>query len=81
MSPQRANPFPSLLAEEGAARRRRGAGQRTLTLTKAARQLRSRLTDVLTTLAAVLNKTPHPSSSLRSTPPPPARGEGKQGEI
>ena len=37
------------------------------------------LEGVLTDLAAVLDKTPHPSSSLRSTPPSPARGEGKKG--
>jgi very-short-patch-repair endonuclease len=37
------------------------------------------LEGVLTSLAAELNKTPHPSSSLRSTPPSPARGEGKKG--
>src|ERR1700733_12697398 len=43
MSGQRENPSP--LAGEGAARRRRGAGEGTLTLTKAARELRSRMTD------------------------------------
>ena len=37
------------------------------------------LEGVLTSLAAELNKTPHPSSRLRSTPPSPARGEGKKG--
>lgn len=42
MSGQRANPSP--LAGEGAARRRRGAGEGALTLTKAARELRSRTT-------------------------------------
>jgi very-short-patch-repair endonuclease len=160
MNAQRANPFPSPPAGEGAARRRRGAGEGALNLTKAARQLRSRMTDaerklwfalkdrrfdafkirrqvpvgpyiadflcfesrlivevdggqhaesardverdawlaqnafrvvrfwnndvlqnlegVLTSLAAELNATPHPSSSLRSTPPSPARGEGKK---
>jgi very-short-patch-repair endonuclease len=36
------------------------------------------LEGVLTDLAAELNKPPHPSSSLRSTPPSPARGEGKK---
>jgi very-short-patch-repair endonuclease len=36
------------------------------------------LEGVLTSLAAELNATPHPSSSLRSTPPSPARGEGKK---
>jgi very-short-patch-repair endonuclease len=158
MSGQRGNPSP--LAGEGAARRRRGAGEGALTLTKAARELRSRMTDaerklwfalkdrrfaafkfrrqvpvgpniadflyfesrlvvevdggqhaesvrdaerddwftrnefrvtrfwnndvllnlegVLTSLATELNKTPHPSSRLRSTPPSPARGEGKR---
>jgi very-short-patch-repair endonuclease len=158
MSEQRANPSP--LAGEGAARRRRGAGEGALTLTKAARELRSRMTDaerklwfalkgrrfaafkfrrqvpvgryitdflcfesrlivevdggqhadsvrdterddwftqnefrvvrfwnndvlqnlegVLTSLATELNTTPHPSSRLRSTPPSPARGEGKK---
>jgi very-short-patch-repair endonuclease len=147
MSGQRGNPSP--LAGEGAARRRRGAGEGALTLTKAARELRSRTTDaerklwfalkdrrfaafkfrrqvpvgpyiadfldggqhaesadaerddwftrnefrvtrfwnndvllnlegVLTSLATELNKTPHPSSRLRSTPPSPARGEGKR---
>jgi very-short-patch-repair endonuclease len=161
MSGQRANPSP--LAGEGAARRRRGADEGALTLTRAARALRSRMTDaerklwfalkdrrfdafkfrrqvpigpyiadflcfesrlivevdggqhaesardverdawlmrnafrvvrywnndvlqnlegVLTDLAAELNKTPHPSSSLRSTPPSPARGEGKKEEV
>jgi very-short-patch-repair endonuclease len=161
MSAQRVNPSP--LAGEGAARRRRGAGEGALTLTKAARELRSRMTDaerklwfalkdrrfaafnfrrqvpvgpfiadflcfelrlivevdggqhadsvrdverddwlarnefrvvrfwnndvlqnlegVPTNLATELNKTPHPTSRLRSTPPSPARGEGKKGEI
>jgi very-short-patch-repair endonuclease len=37
------------------------------------------LAGVLTDLEAELNTTPHPSSSLRSTPPSPARGEGKKG--
>jgi very-short-patch-repair endonuclease len=37
------------------------------------------LEGVLTDLAAELNNTPHPSSSLRSTPPSPAGGEGKRG--
>jgi very-short-patch-repair endonuclease len=36
------------------------------------------LEGVLTRLAAELEATPHPSSSLRSTPPSPARGEGKK---
>jgi very-short-patch-repair endonuclease len=36
------------------------------------------LEGVLTSLAAELNTTPHPSSRLRSTPPSPARGEGKK---
>jgi very-short-patch-repair endonuclease len=39
------------------------------------------LEGVLTNLATELNKTPHPTSRLRSTPPSPARGEGKEGEI
>ncbi len=43
MNGQRANPSP--LAGEGAARRRRGAGEGALALTKAARELRSRMTD------------------------------------
>jgi very-short-patch-repair endonuclease len=38
------------------------------------------LEGVLTDLAAVLNTTPYPSSSLRSTPPSPARGEGSKRE-
>ena len=158
MSGQRANPSP--LAGEGAARRRRGADEGALNLTRAARALRSRMTDaerklwfalkgrrfdafkfrrqvpigpyiadflcfesrlvvevdggqhaesardverdawlarnafrvvrywnndvlqnlegVLTDLVTELNTTPHPSSSLRSTPPSPARGEGKK---
>jgi very-short-patch-repair endonuclease len=161
MSSQRANPSP--LAGEGGLRRRRRTGEGALTLTKAARKLRSRMTDaerklwfalkdrrfeafkfrrqvpvgpyiadflcfesrlivevdggqhaesvrdterdawlaqnafcvvrfwnndvlrnlegVLTSLAAELNKTPHPSSRLRETPPSPARGEGKKEEI
>jgi very-short-patch-repair endonuclease len=37
------------------------------------------LEGVLTSLATELNTTPHPSSRLRSTPPSPARGEGKRG--
>jgi hypothetical protein len=37
------------------------------------------LEGVLTSLATELNRTPHPSSRLRSTPPSPARGEGKKG--
>ena len=160
MSEQRVNPSP--LAGEGAARRRRGAGEGALTLTKAARELRSRMTDaerklwfalkdrrfaafkfrrqvpigpyiadflcfesrlilevdggqhaesvrdverdnwlvrnefrvlrywnndvlqnlegVLTNLVEQLDRTPHPSSRLRETPPSPARGEGKKGE-
>jgi very-short-patch-repair endonuclease len=161
MNVQRTDPSP--LAGEGAARRRRGAGEGALTLTKAARGLRSRMTDaerklwfalkdrrfeafkfrrqvpvgpyiadflcfelrlilevdggphaesvrdaerdnwltqntfrvvrfwnndvlqnldgVLTNLAAELNKTPHPTSRLRSTPPSPARGEGKKEDV
>jgi very-short-patch-repair endonuclease len=161
MSAQRANPSP--LAGEGAARRRRGAGEGALTLTKAARGLRSRMTNaerklwfalkdrrfeafkfrrqvpigpyvadflcfesrlivevdggqhaesardverdnwlaqnafrvvrfwnndvlqnlegVLASLAAELNKTRHPTSRLRSTPPSPARGEGKKEDV
>jgi hypothetical protein len=43
MNEQRENPSP--LAGEGAARRRRGAGEGALSLTKAARGLRSRMTD------------------------------------
>jgi very-short-patch-repair endonuclease len=160
MNAQRADSFPSPLAGAGAARRRRGAGEGARNLTKAARALRSRMTDaerklwfalkdrrfeafkfrrqvpvgpyvtdflcfesrlivevdggqhaesardaerdawleqnafrvvrfwnndvlrnlegVLISLAAELNKTPHPASSLRSTPPSPARGEGKK---
>jgi very-short-patch-repair endonuclease len=158
MSLQRANPSP--LAGEGGLRRRRRTGEGALTLTKAARKLRSRMTDaerkfwfalkdrrfeafkfrrqvpvgpyiadflcfesrliievdggqhadsardverdkwlarnefrvlrfwnndvlrnlegVLTSLATELNKTPHPSSRLRETPPSPAGGEGKK---
>jgi very-short-patch-repair endonuclease len=36
------------------------------------------LEGVLTSLATELNKTPHPSSRLRETPPSPAGGEGKK---
>jgi very-short-patch-repair endonuclease len=36
------------------------------------------LEGVLTSLAAELSTTPHPSSRLRETPPSPARGEGKK---
>jgi|HubBroStandDraft_2_1064218.scaffolds.fasta_scaffold446971_2 very-short-patch-repair endonuclease len=160
MNAQRADSFPSPLAGEGGPRRRRGTGEGARNLTKAARQLRSRMTDaerklwfalkdrrfdafkfrrqvpvgpyiadflcfqsrlilevdggqhnesardaerdawlaqndfrvvrfwnndvlqnlegVLTKLAAELEAPPHPSSSLRSTPPSPARGEGKK---
>ena len=39
------------------------------------------LEGVLTSLAEQLDRTPHPSSRLRETPPSPARGEGKKGEI
>jgi len=39
------------------------------------------LEGVLTSLAGELDRTPHPTSRLRSTPPSPARGEGKKGEI
>ncbi len=38
----------------------------------------SNLEGGLTVLAAELANTPHPSSRLRSTPPSPARGEGKE---
>jgi very-short-patch-repair endonuclease len=38
------------------------------------------LEGVLTALATELERTPHPTSRLRSTSPSPARGEGKQGE-
>ena len=40
----------------------------------------SNLDGVLTILAARLEHTPHPAPRLRSTPPSPARGEGKKGE-
>ena len=40
----------------------------------------SNLEGVLTVLAAELENTPHPASRLRSTPPSPARGEGKNDE-
>jgi very-short-patch-repair endonuclease len=36
------------------------------------------LEGVLTSLVGELDRTPHPTSSLRSTPPSPARGEGKK---
>jgi very-short-patch-repair endonuclease len=39
------------------------------------------LEGVLTSLAEQLDRTPHPSSRSRETPPSPARGEGKKGEI
>jgi len=39
------------------------------------------LEGVLTSLAEQLDRTPHPSSRSRETPPSPARGEGKNGEI
>jgi very-short-patch-repair endonuclease len=39
------------------------------------------LEGVLTVLAEQLERTPHPSSRLRETPPSPARGEGKKAEI
>jgi len=39
------------------------------------------LEGVLTSLAEQLDRTPHPSSRLRETPPSPARGEGKKGQI
>jgi very-short-patch-repair endonuclease len=39
------------------------------------------LEGVLTVLVEQLERTPHPSSRLRETPPSPARGEGKKGEI
>jgi very-short-patch-repair endonuclease len=39
------------------------------------------LEGVLTNLAEQLDRTPHPSSRLRETPPSPARGEGKKAEI
>ena len=37
------------------------------------------LEGVLTSLSEQLERTPHPSSRLRETPPSPARGEGKKG--
>ena len=40
----------------------------------------SNLAGVLTALAAELEHTPHPAPRLRSTPPSPARGEGKKEE-
>ena len=39
------------------------------------------LEGVLTSLAEQLDRTPHPTSRSRETPPSPARGEGKNGEI
>ena len=39
------------------------------------------LEGVLTSLAEQLDRTPHPSSRSRETPPSPARGEGKKTEI
>jgi very-short-patch-repair endonuclease len=39
------------------------------------------LEGVLISLAEQLDRTPHPSSRLRETPPSPARGEGKKAEI
>jgi very-short-patch-repair endonuclease len=39
------------------------------------------LEGVLTRLAEQLDRTPHPTSRSRETPPSPARGEGKSGEI
>jgi very-short-patch-repair endonuclease len=39
------------------------------------------LEGVLAVLAEQLERTPHPSSRLRETPPSPARGEGKKGQI
>jgi very-short-patch-repair endonuclease len=39
------------------------------------------LEGVLTSLTEQLDRTPHPTSRSRSTPPSPARGEGKKGEI
>jgi very-short-patch-repair endonuclease len=39
------------------------------------------LEGVLTILSEQLERTPHPSSRLRETPPSPARGEGKKEEI
>ena len=40
----------------------------------------SNLEGVLTALAAELHNTPHPTSRLRSPPPSPAGGEGKEEE-
>jgi very-short-patch-repair endonuclease len=40
----------------------------------------SNLAGVLTILAKELQATPHPAPRLRSTPPSPARGEGKKEE-
>jgi very-short-patch-repair endonuclease len=40
----------------------------------------SSMEGVLSALASELVNTPHPASRLRSTPPSPARGEGKQEE-
>ena len=40
----------------------------------------SNLEGVLAALATELQNTPHPTSRLRSTPPSPARGEGKKDE-
>ena len=136
MTVQRVNPSP--LAGEGAARRRRRAGEGAQSLAGVARGLRRQvpvgpyiadflcfelrlivevdggqhaesvrdvkrdnwlaqnefrvlrfwnndvlqnLEGVLTSLAGELDRTPHPTSRLRSTPPSPARGEGKKGEI
>jgi very-short-patch-repair endonuclease len=39
------------------------------------------LEGVLTRLVEQLDRTPHPTSRSRETPPSPARGEGKSGEI
>ncbi|HLX15448.1 MAG TPA: endonuclease domain-containing protein [Bradyrhizobium sp.] len=39
------------------------------------------LEGVLTSLAEQLDRTPHPSSRSRETPPSPSRGEGKKREI
>ena len=41
----------------------------------------SNLEGVLMVLTAELNRTPHPTSRLRSTSPSPARGEGKEGKV
>jgi very-short-patch-repair endonuclease len=38
------------------------------------------LEGVLTCLADQVDRTPHPSSRLRETPPSPARGEGKKAD-